>query len=176
MTKQKKGFWLFIASLIPGAGELYMGFRKMGLSIMILFFGTIACTSFLNLDALIFLLPIIWFYSFFNVHNIKSLSEEEFLSMEDDYLVHLDTFITDKKSLVSKYRNVIAFLLILFGISGIWSSLTSWLGGLIPERIYQYVYDLGYQLPSFVISILLVIIGIKLIKGKREELDQNENA
>lgn len=41
MTKQKKGFLLFIASLIPGAGELYMGFRKMGLSLMILFWGVL---------------------------------------------------------------------------------------------------------------------------------------
>lgn len=37
MTKQKKGFLLFLCSLIPGAGELYMGFRKQGLSIMLLF-------------------------------------------------------------------------------------------------------------------------------------------
>ena len=26
MQKQKKGFLLFISSLIPGAGEMYMGF------------------------------------------------------------------------------------------------------------------------------------------------------
>ena len=36
MTKQKKGFLLFVASLIPGAGELYMGFRKMGLSLSLI--------------------------------------------------------------------------------------------------------------------------------------------
>ena len=28
MQKQKKGFLLFISSLIPGAGEMYMGFFK----------------------------------------------------------------------------------------------------------------------------------------------------
>lgn len=28
MQKQKRGFWLFIFSLIPGAGEMYMGFKK----------------------------------------------------------------------------------------------------------------------------------------------------
>ena len=27
MQKQKRGFWLFIFSLIPGAGEMYMGFK-----------------------------------------------------------------------------------------------------------------------------------------------------
>ena len=34
MQKQKRGFWLFIFSLIPGAGEMYMGFKKQGISIM----------------------------------------------------------------------------------------------------------------------------------------------
>lgn len=42
MKKQKHGFWVFIFSLIPGAGEMYMGFKKQGISIMLLFWGAIA--------------------------------------------------------------------------------------------------------------------------------------
>ena len=45
MKKQKHGFWVFIFSLIPGAGEMYMGFKKQGLSIMLLFWGSIALAS-----------------------------------------------------------------------------------------------------------------------------------
>ena len=41
MQKQKRGFWLFIFSLIPGAGEMYMGFKKQGLSIMLMFWGVL---------------------------------------------------------------------------------------------------------------------------------------
>lgn len=37
MPKQKRGFLLFICSLIPGAGEMYLGFFKQGISIMTLF-------------------------------------------------------------------------------------------------------------------------------------------
>lgn len=176
MTKQKRGFWLFICSLLPGAGELYMGFRKMGLSIMILFFGTIACASMLNINALVFLLPIIWFYSFFNVHNIKSLSEEEFMSVEDDSIFHIEALVQDEKSLIKKYRSTLALLLIILGISGLWNNLIAWLADLIPENIYSHIWDFGHQFPSLVISILLIVIGIKLIKGKREELDKNEDA
>lgn len=36
MPKQKRGFLLFICSLIPGAGEMYLGFFKQGISIMTL--------------------------------------------------------------------------------------------------------------------------------------------
>ena len=76
MTKQKKGFWLFIFSLIPGAGEMYMGFQKQGLSIMTVFWGCIALSAGTGIGWLIMALPILWFYSFFNVHNMKYLTEE----------------------------------------------------------------------------------------------------
>ena len=39
MTKKKSGFWTFVFSLLPGAAEMYMGFMKMGISLMGLFFG-----------------------------------------------------------------------------------------------------------------------------------------
>ena len=67
MKKQKHGFWVFIFSLIPGAGEMYMGFKKQGLSIMLLFWGSIALASITGLGWLAMFLPVIWFYSFFNV-------------------------------------------------------------------------------------------------------------
>ena len=71
MQKQKHGFWLFIFSLIPGAGEMYMGFKKQGISIMFLFWGVFAIGACTGMDWLVFLIPIIWFYSFFNVHNLN---------------------------------------------------------------------------------------------------------
>lgn len=174
MTKQKKGFWLFISSLLPGAGELYMGFRKMGISIMSLFFGIIACATFFNLEAFIFLLPILWFYSFFNVHNLKNLTEEEFLTIEDDYILHMDAFISDNKERIKKYRQYFAILLIILGISGLWSPITSWLVYIFPMEYYEMIAQIGYQLPTLIVSLLLIIIGINLVKGKKEQLEKRE--
>ena len=176
MTKQKRGFWLFMFSLIPGAGELYMGFQKKGLSLMLLWWGCIAACALLGFDALLFLLPIIWFYSFFQVHNLKTLSEEEFHSVEDNYLIPTDGFIADKKAFVKQYRNIIAIILIVLGISGVWDIATVWLRTLLPEAIYEYVEMLGYQLPTIAISIIMIAIGVKLIKGKKEELANDKNA
>ena len=73
MTKQKKGFLVFLCSLIPGAGELYMGFFQKGLSIMILFWSIFALCSATGMGWSLMFLPILWFYSFFDVHNLKSL-------------------------------------------------------------------------------------------------------
>ena len=70
MIRKKSKGWTFIFSLLPGAGEMYMGFMKQGVSIMGLFFATIAVAATLNIGPLTIVLPIIWCYSFFNVHNI----------------------------------------------------------------------------------------------------------
>ena len=83
MQKQKRGFLLFISSLIPGAGEMYMGFFKQGISIMTLFWAIIAIAGGLNISSLVIFLPVLWFYSFFHVHNLKELPEEEFYAIED---------------------------------------------------------------------------------------------
>ena len=104
MKKQKHGFWVFIFSLIPGAGEMYMGFKKQGISIMLLFWGSIALASITGLGWLAMFLPVIWFYSFFNVHNLKSLSEEEFYSVDDNYVLHMDQFSCDIGKFLQKHQ------------------------------------------------------------------------
>ena len=84
MTRKKSGFLTFCFSLIPGAGEMYMGFMKQGLSIMAAFWLMIFLAAFLNLGPVLFVLPILWCYSFLNVHNIRGMSDEEFYALEDD--------------------------------------------------------------------------------------------
>lgn len=54
MRRQRKGFLTWIASLIPGAGELYMGFEKQGVSLMILFWGSVALIAMLGMGWPIF--------------------------------------------------------------------------------------------------------------------------
>ena len=176
MTKQKKGFWLFICSLIPGAGELYMGFQKAGLSTMILFWGCLPICAYLGFDAILFFMPIIWFYSFFHVHNLKSLSEEEFHTVEDKFLFPIEGFTQVKDKFVKQYRNIIAIVLIVLGISGLWNILTAWLCNLLPEAVYDYIMMFGHQLPTIAISIIMITIGVKLVKGKKEELENDKDA
>ena len=76
MTRKKKKFLTFCFSLLPGAGEMYLCFMKQGISLMGIFFLVWALSGMLNLPALLFVQPVIWFYSFFHVHNLNSLPEE----------------------------------------------------------------------------------------------------
>lgn len=62
---------VFLFSLLPGAGHMYMGFMRRGLQLMVLFFGTIWLGSLsmpLGFSDLLGMLaaPVVWFYSFFD--------------------------------------------------------------------------------------------------------------
>ena len=73
MTNRKNGFWTFVFSLCPGAGEMYMGLYKQGISLMVLFWGLGIICGWAHLELLWFLEPVIWFYSFFHVHNLRGM-------------------------------------------------------------------------------------------------------
>lgn len=176
MTKQKKGFLLFITSLFPGAGEMYMGFKKQGISIMGVFWLTIALATGLNFGWLLMLLPILWFYSFFNVHNLKSLTEEEFYSVEDDYILHLDRLFGNSEEVLKKYRKALAVFLIVIGVVLLWNSLFDVLEWILPYFLQDFLWRISYLLPRLILAVGVIGLGLYLIHGKKRELDENEEA
>lgn len=68
---------VFLFSLLPGAGHMYMGFMRRGAQLMVLFFGTIWLGSLAGpLPAFselwgILVAPVVWFYSFFDSLNLS---------------------------------------------------------------------------------------------------------
>lgn len=176
MTKQKKGLLLFICSLIPGAGEMYMGFFKQGISIMLMFWGTVALATLSALSFIIMLLPIMWCYSFFHVHNLKSMSEDDFYAVEDSYLLHIDQFIGNADHFVKKYRKLIAAFLIIFGISILWDNLTGLIWWLLPDGVANVLMDLFYNVPSIIIALAIIAAGIHMLNTKKQELDSEETS
>lgn len=171
MTKQKRGFWLFLFSLIPGAGEMYMGFRKQGISIMLLFWGIIAVSAGTGFGWIIMFLPILWFYSFFNVHNLKSLSEEEFYSLEDNYVLHLDQLIGDADILISKHRTIVAALLIFFGVSILWNNFTDFVYWFLPAPFANLINSISYRLPQLIIAVAIIAAGCYILSHKKARLE-----
>lgn len=173
MKKQKKGFLTFICSLIPGAGELYMGFEKQGMSILIAFWGIVAVAVFTGMSFILCTLPIIWIYSFFHTHNLKNLTEEEFMLEEDRYLIHLGYLIDNKEELLQKYRTVIAGALILIGVIVIGKALISVLWNMIPMYLYDIFSSAIHLIGGGVIGIGIIILGVYFLR-KRDETDEKE--
>lgn len=180
MTNKKSKFLTFFISLIPGAGEMYLGFYKMGISLMALFALLASFSGLLNSGLLILFLPVIWFYSFFHVHNLNSMPDEEFYALEDDWLFHLDN-TASLQAFLSSHRKFLSWILIFIGAAELWQIFTSFLHRTlnlfsIPDEVYFYLNNITSDVPQILISLALIYVGVMMIKQKKETLNQTAAA
>lgn len=168
-TKKKNRFLTFCFSLMPGAAEMYMGFMKTGVSLMLLFFLIVAVGGWIQQGVLVMFAVVVWFYSFFHANHLASLSDEEFGQVKDEYLFGLETIPT-AKTMAEKYHTLIACILIFIGVCCLWSSLADLIYDLVPES-YRFIagimYRIGSYVPSMIIGVGVIVIGIRMISGKK---------
>ena len=184
MQKKKSRFWLFIWSLVPGAGHMYLGFKKMGISLMLGFMTLIAVAALTNLGVLAIFPIALYIYSFFHANNLGTLSDAEFYSIQDQYLLGmegLDSIEKIRVSISQKYRKVAAFILIAIGAVMLWNmgfdmlvDIFEW-NGWDNYYLRQISYFMSDQLPRVVIAIAIIWIGISLIRGKKVEYIEDEH-
>lgn len=171
MKKKKNKFWLFVFSLMPGAGHLYIGFMKMGLSFMTGFLLSCAVVGITNIAVLAVFPVIIYVYAFFHANNIGGLDDEQFDAMEDAYLFGFADMDYSRFKLNRKNRNIAAVVLIILGVCMLWNvgfgMLRDYMGWDNPviRTIYYFVQD---ELPRAVIAIAVIWFGVSLMRGKKE--------
>lgn len=175
--RQKKGkFFTFIFSLLPGAAEMYMGFMKMGFSIMAIFFLSIFIPTVLRTsDAFVLMAFLIWFWGFFHARNLAACNDETFQDLPDEFI--WESFAQNRKIEISNptLRKWGAGILIFFGVVILWQNISSIIYSLIPEYLWNYLAPWVDRVPQIAIAILIIIIGVKMIMGKKEELDGDGN-
>lgn len=172
MTRKKKsGFLTFCFSLMPGAGEMYLGFMKMGISLMGLFFAVMAVSALLNIGTVVLVDVVLWFYSFFHVHNLAGMSDAEFLEVKDEFLINPDIFF-DMGMEKEKCRKIMGVILIAAGILLLWNGMKSAFMPWIPNFILMLLSRLENTIFRILLGIGIVIGGIRMIKGKKEELEE----
>lgn len=96
--------------------------------------------------------------------------DEEFALLADQYI--WDEFL-DGKSIdftSEKSRKLFSVILILFGMACLWSCVSDMVYSLIPEAWWDAIYPVVSKVPGILISIIIIIAGIKLISGKKEVL------
>lgn len=185
MKAQKRGFFNFIFSFLPGAAEMYMGFMKMGASLMLGFFGMIGIIGFLGLSDAFMMIPIVlYFYSFFHARNIATCRPEVFAGLQDDYFWNelLDGKEINIKSETAK--KIGAWALIIAGVSMLWNLITDpimdGLRAFADLTGMQFIYDAVdgfiYSLPRLVVAIVIIAVGVKLIRGKKKNLYIDEKS
>lgn len=173
MNKSK--FLTFVLSFIPGCGLMYLGYMRKGLQVML----TFAAATFLGGFSLnyrfggievlfLILLPIIWFYQFFDtMHSIRRMREMGISQPTDDGF-----FIPEQLSRFSPSRNhkssmILAVVLICFGGISLFMML---LDNLLPhffnsQQVVEFIYAIRVNTVPALLSLILIIVGIRLLRG-----------
>lgn len=177
MKKKKNRFWLFVFSLWPGAGHMYIGFMKMGLSFMLGFLFSLALVGVTNLGWLAVFPITIYVYAFFHANNLGGLDDEEFADIKDEYLFGFADMGQYRLKLNGKNRSIAAAVLIIVGLCMLWNvafgMFMDYVGMENPvvRMIYYTVRD---ELPRAVLALVIIWVGVRLLRGKKDTVAQTE--
>lgn len=178
MIRKKNKVLTFIFAIIFGAGHMYMGFMKQGLSIMTAAVVVIAVGSWFGSGLLFLILPILWFYSFFDAINKMTLPNSVFEKQTDQYIFMPMGDNLELKYLIARYEKVIAFFLILIGSTALGGNLLGFISDQASmagyTEISQFADSLRWNGSRLLFSLIIIIIGVRMIIGKKKELEKEE--
>ena len=167
----KNGILTFLFAFCPGAGQMYQGYMKRGLS-LILTACLIGMVSSL-LNPVMLLLVVVWMYSFFDTFNLRAQIIAD-TAPEDDYLVHFDP--RDKRlarALLDSHK-LVGWALIAFGALIAYENiimnllndvLWRWGRDSVVFRAFYLVMD---RLPDVVLCVALILCGAWLVRGPQK--------
>ena len=167
-TKNK--FLTVLWALIPGAGQMYQGLMRRGVMVMSLFAGSIVLLMLLQMSELVFVLPVIWFYSFFDTINRLNMTTEE-LRQQPDQLFDDKTRISgwlskEKHTLAGGLLIALSAWLLLKGLvsSSYGYSLTHFMN----RRTAELLTTIVDRLPMLILPVFCILIGVRLIVGGKD--------
>ncbi len=164
---KKNSFLVFLFSLLPGAGEMYLGMMKTGIVLMSAFFGVIFIGNILNIEILLFALPVIWCYSFFHVHNVKMLFPEALKQMDDKTFMGFTGFFEGKwPEIFAKRHAILGGVLIFVGVATLFQTFMRPYIYLFEDTLPS-LYVLLRNIPTLIVALAIIILGVMLLRGKK---------
>lgn len=164
----KNGLLTLLFAFIPGAGQMYQGYMKRGLSLMLMCC-VIGVLAMLFAPIALFLM-LVFMYSFFDTLNLRAqiaLGN----APADDYLVHLDPKDKRLARLLLDSHKLVGWLLIAFGALIAYQNLImNTLGDLVyrwghSSPVFRALYLVIDSLPDVVVCVVLIVCGVWLVKG-----------
>ena len=126
---KKNGILTLLFAFIPGAGQMYQGYMKRGLSLMLMA-AAISMAAML-IPPIAFALLVVFMYSFFDTFNLRAQ-----ISMgtapEDDYLVHFDPQDKRLARMMMDSHKLVGWALIALGAMVAYQNII--MRGLVPDR------------------------------------------
>lgn len=164
----KNGLLTLLFAFIPGAGQMYQGYMKRGLSLMLMC--CVICVLAVLFSPIAFFLLLVFMYSFFDTLNLRAqiaLGN----APADDYLVHLDPKDKRLARLLLDSHKLVGWLLIAFGALIAYQNLImNILGDLVyrwghSSPVFRALYLVMASLPDVVVCVVLIVCGVWLVKG-----------
>ena len=164
----KNGFLLFITSCLSGCGQMYQGYMKRGVSLLLSFFLVIFVSTYFYLGTLALFLPVIWLYAFFDSYALRSQLSAG-TAPEDAFLFGLSDMDSKRLGeLLRKRHSLIGWVLVAVGAYMLYDMVLDQMGGLFFGWFGEWLYSLlRYSLPRVVITVLVILLGLWFIRGPK---------
>ncbi|MDL4842273.1 DUF6677 family protein [Aquibacillus rhizosphaerae] len=153
-----------LLSIFPGAGHMYLGLQKRGLQLMAGFLLSIYILDVLRLSLFLFLIPIIWFYSFFDA--LQRVNRVDQAELEDVPVIRY----------LINHQKWLGVGLILLGCFYLFDTI------MLPTLSYyfqstfqldiRYYYNQYFQIS--LVSLLFIFGGFKLIIGSKKSKEESK--
>lgn len=151
--RKSKMFAMFLA-ILPGASHMYLGLQRRGLQLMAAFLFSIYILDVLRLSLFLFIIPILWFFSFFDA--LQYIAKEGKEPLKDIPVVDW---------LMNHQRWLGIGLLALGMFYLIQQMILPFLELNFPEWHITQWFDQYFQ--TAIVSLILIIGGIRLMTGSR---------
>lgn len=182
MNKKNK-ILFFLFSLIPGAAHMYIGLVKRGLVIMLALVAGAGLAMMADTPAFLLVLPVLWFYSFFDAWKKYHLPEEKLAKVQDDFMFFLNAMPENvrsdprfKKVASANVLKVGGIVAVIAGAYLIWDQIiVRVLSRLLSDTGAEILSQISYKLPQVAVAVILIVVGIKLISHKKRELERKNN-
>ena len=171
---RKNGFWTFCFAFIPGAGQMYQGYMKRGLSLVSV------CAAAIGVGSLFYPLVgfafgvgcSVWMYSFFDTFNLRS----QLLAGDapaDDYLFHLGQDASFTRFFKARHK-LFGWALVAVGLYTLYDQLVMDLLARLYWRlenqwVVQVLYNILDKVPTVLICLALIALGVWLVRGPQKK-------
>ena len=162
--KKTNRFLLFLTSCLSGCGQMYQGYMKRGISLLLLFFAIFVVMTFLSLTPLAFLLPVVWAYAFFDSYNLRARLEDG-AAPEDAYLFGLSEMDQRQmRALLGRRHSLIGWVLVALGVYMLYDTVLDQMDWLWNSWLYSL---LRYDVPRLAVTVLVIALGVWFIRGPK---------
>lgn len=155
---KKNRLMTFLCACIPGAGQMYYGYMRRGLSLIALFCLGFGLTAMFSVFGVV--LPVIWMYSFFDTYDLANRLLNG-VPKEDDYLFLRGDFSLELFARLPRANRVLGWGMVGLGV---WALYTEFLRPLLVSFFGWYFVD---QIPTVVVAVLLIWGGVCLLGGRK---------